>query len=204
MNYPEFFDTVAPIALYDPLSRLLGASRDGLLRFSYLDAVKLAGHSCPTVAGAYLMSARALEALYGAQTPQRGAIIVTIGGRRDEGVHGVIGAVAGLICGAAGEEGFKGLGGVHARCGLLRFDPAQREPMRLQRVDNGYAVAVHYDPSRASLAPIDPSLKAVALGLPLDLEAQRRFGDAWQRNVEAIMNAASEVVWVQACSAPEC
>ncbi|MBN2895893.1 MAG: hypothetical protein JXK05_08415 [Campylobacterales bacterium] len=199
MNYPEFFETVTTITLYDPLSRLLGASSDGLLRFCYLDAVKLAGHSCPTVAGAYLMSVRSLEALYGAQTPQRGGVIVTIGGRRDEGVHGVIGAVAGLICGAAGEEGFKGLGGVHARCHLLRFDPQQSEPMRLQRIDNGHVVAAHYDPSRASLMPIDPELKAAAMGLPLDLEAQRRFGEAWQRNVEAIMNAASEVVRIEAC-----
>ena len=60
MNYPSFFDRVEPISLQDPLSNFLGAFVDGKLDITYLDCVKLAGHSCPTVAGAYLMACKGL------------------------------------------------------------------------------------------------------------------------------------------------
>ena len=51
MKTPTFFDAVAPIAVTDPLSALLGAAEGGRIEYRYVDAVKLAGHSCPTVAG---------------------------------------------------------------------------------------------------------------------------------------------------------
>ena len=40
----------------DPLARFLGAAEDGVIEYTYADTVKLAGHSCPTVASAYLMT----------------------------------------------------------------------------------------------------------------------------------------------------
>lgn len=52
MHYPAFFDDVPAIRLYDPLAEFLGAVDDGVIEYRYLDAVKLAGHSCPTVASA--------------------------------------------------------------------------------------------------------------------------------------------------------
>ena len=51
MRTPGFYDAVAPIVVADPLAALLGATEDGRIEYRYLDAVKLAGHSCPTVAG---------------------------------------------------------------------------------------------------------------------------------------------------------
>ena len=50
MSFPEFFKQVPDITLADPLADFLGAAEGGLLRYGYADAVKLAGHSCPTVA----------------------------------------------------------------------------------------------------------------------------------------------------------
>ncbi|MGP1615771.1 MAG: hypothetical protein ACTS5Y_12055, partial [Pollutimonas bauzanensis] len=64
MSHPSFFDTAARITMYDPLAELLGAADKGLIEYSYTEVVKLAGHSCPTVAGAYLMTLRALKHLY--------------------------------------------------------------------------------------------------------------------------------------------
>jgi len=64
MSYPEFFAAVPRLTLRDPLAELLGAAENGLIEYGYTDAVKLAGHSCPTVAGAYLMTFRALAKLY--------------------------------------------------------------------------------------------------------------------------------------------
>jgi hypothetical protein len=65
MQYPDFYSKIAPIKLYDPLSDFLGAFKEGKLEISYLDCVKLTGHSCPTVAGAYLMAMQGTEMHYG-------------------------------------------------------------------------------------------------------------------------------------------
>lgn len=64
MKHPAFFDEAPRIVVRDPLADLLGAAEGGLLEYRYLDAVRLAGHSCPTVAGAWLMARAALRSLY--------------------------------------------------------------------------------------------------------------------------------------------
>src|SRR5690606_10496369 len=54
MTFPAFFNAIPAIIMQDPLAQLLGAADAGLIEYTYADTVKLAGHSCPTVAGAYL------------------------------------------------------------------------------------------------------------------------------------------------------
>ena len=49
MIYPQFFNKIPTIKLQDDLASFLGAFEDGIIEFSYLDIVKSAGHSCPTV-----------------------------------------------------------------------------------------------------------------------------------------------------------
>ena len=61
MNFPEFFESAPRITVRDPLARFLGAAEDGIIEYTYSDAVKLAGHSCPTVASAYLMTRTAMR-----------------------------------------------------------------------------------------------------------------------------------------------
>lgn len=75
---PAFFDAVARIVMQDPLAEALGAAADGLIEYGYLDAVKLTGHSCPTVAGAYLMTLTALARLYPDAQPRRGELRVEL------------------------------------------------------------------------------------------------------------------------------
>ena len=53
MAFPEFFARVPAVTLRDPLAELLGAAEGGLIEYRFADAVKLTGHSCPTVAGAW-------------------------------------------------------------------------------------------------------------------------------------------------------
>ncbi len=65
MNYQPFFDTIEPVVLQDELARFLGVNDDGIIEISYLDIVKTAGHSCGTVAGAYLSALLGLKALFG-------------------------------------------------------------------------------------------------------------------------------------------
>ena len=76
MHYPEFFDAVPRIRLRDPLAEFLGAFEGGVIEYAYLDAVRLAGHSCPTVASAYWLTRQALRALYGDALPERGGVRV--------------------------------------------------------------------------------------------------------------------------------
>lgn len=71
----SFYDDVEPIKLREPLAEFLGAIEAGEeFIFIYADAVKLAGHSCPDVSGAYKITQKALEALYANDTPVRGEI----------------------------------------------------------------------------------------------------------------------------------
>jgi len=56
MNTPAFFDQAPSIVMHDALAQTLGAAQEGRIEFRYLDAVKLAGHSCPTVAGAWRLT----------------------------------------------------------------------------------------------------------------------------------------------------
>ena len=187
MRYPAFFDQVRPIVLYDPLAEFLGAAADGRIEYRYLDAVKLAGHSCPTVAGAYLMTQKALDALYPGTTPERGAVRVHVRGEMEAGVSGVIANVVGLITGATQQNGFKGIGGRFDRRNLLFFDPGIDTELQFERIDSGAAVSVAY---RADLVPGSARLKSLIgkLGTEgLSAVEQREFGDEWQVRVRRIL-----------------
>ncbi len=58
MKYPKFFDNIEHIVLQDGLSATLGSTEEGIIDISYLEIVKMAGHSCAVVSGAYLMTLR--------------------------------------------------------------------------------------------------------------------------------------------------
>ena len=98
MSLRAFFADAPRITVRDALSEFLGASDDGLIEYGYADAVRVAGHSCPTVAGAYLMALAGLRALYPDATPERGGIEVVMNGGEDEGTFndddGMIRAIA--------------------------------------------------------------------------------------------------------------
>ena len=61
MSYPKYYDDVEKIELKDPLAEFLGSFEDGKITLKYINSVKSAGHCCPTVAGAYLMTLKALR-----------------------------------------------------------------------------------------------------------------------------------------------
>ena len=189
MKYPNFFNNVPTITLYDPLAKLLGAFKDGMITYSYLDAVKLAGHSCPTVAGAYLMLLRALEALYDNNIPVRGNIIVTCKDARNFGVTGVIANVFTLVSGAAAEEGFRGLNGRYSRNNLLHFSAAQNVPFIFTCKDSNKSVSVIYNPSAVVLQPIPPELMQAITTSNATPEMENNFAQIWQQNVKTILEA---------------
>ena len=188
MKYPAFFDHAPRIAMRDPLADFLGAAEGGLLEYQYLDAVRLAGHSCPTVAGAYLMARAAVRALYPDAPAERGGITVSMPANADEGVTGVMAQVFTLITGAAAENGFHGIGGHFVRKSLLSYDANSRSgTIQFARRDNGQAVAVELD---TSVVPAPRNLRELlgaALSPEATLEQRNAFGSAWQGRVECML-----------------
>jgi hypothetical protein len=187
MAFPDFFEQVPVITLRDPLAEVLGAAEGGVIEYRYADAVKLAGHSCPTVAGAWLMASRALAALYPDSLPERGNIRVELRAPQDVGTAGVVGGVLGLITGAAGDGGFKGLGGHHVRRDLLRFGAGLDADARLIRLDTGAAVLLDYHPEAVSPAPRVAPLMARVVGGVADDQERAEFARLWQDRVRRIL-----------------
>ena len=190
MKYPLFFDKVDAIQLYDPLSDFLGAFEEGKVEIGYLDCVKQAGHSCPTVAGAYLMTMVGLKVLYGSKLPQRGNIYVGMKGKKTEGTIGVIGNIISFIVGASGEEGFKGIQGKFSRDHLLAYDQKMMGEVTLRRMDNDTSVSLSYDPS---IIPgdhrIKPLMGKILQGKASDQE-ESIFKELWQSRVKEILLSA--------------
>ena len=194
-RFPEFFDRAPQLLMRDPLAQFLGATPDGVMAYRYQDAVKLAGHSCPTVAGAYLMVVKGLSALYGSDIPERGGIEVLMRDGRDEGTTGVIANVAMLLTGAAPETGFAGVGPMRlfGRRDLLAFGSGdERGEMLLRRRNTGAAVAVSYTPSIAPWPAEMQTLMPLAVSGRADDAQLKRFGEIWQERVEAVLTKLAD------------
>lgn len=197
MTYPDFFDTIDIIKVKDPLSQVLGAFEMGEYEFSYLDVVKSAGHSCPTVAGAYIITLEALKALYPNQRAVRGNIKVEFEESLGEGVAGVISNVISQITGATDKSGFKGLQGQFARHSLMSFDKdISNASARFTRLDNGKAISVTYNPEAVKANPkMIKLMKTLGSGeaRPQDV---KEFGVMWQDRVKRIFENIDAVVEV--------
>lgn len=187
MHTPAFFDQAPTIVVHDALAQLLGATQDGTLEYRYLDAVKLAGHSCPTVAGAWLMTRAALARLYPGQMPRRGEVRLELRDAQDAGVVGVMASVAALVTGAAGVGGFKGLAGRHARRDLLAFGVPMHGEMRFTRLDNGQRAEVsHHVEAVPRPAGLMEKMQA-ALAPHADGAKREAFARIWQNWVRTIL-----------------
>ncbi len=187
MKYPAFFDKVPSIALQDPLSDFLGAFEEGKLEIGYLDCVKLAGHSCPTVAGAYLMARKGLERLYPDGLPQRGQIHVAMKEDEATGVTGVVCNVISFIAGANGVSGFKGIGGHFSRDNLVSYNVPMDGEVTLTRLDTDDRVTLTYTPSVVPADPMMQPLMGKALQGMATPEEEATFGRLWQQRVEKIL-----------------
>lgn len=196
MSYPKFFDSVESIKVVDPLSNVLGAFEEGLYEITFLEVVKAAGHSCPTVAGAYLITLEGLKALYPDARAVRGEIKVEFRDPMEEGVAGVIGNVVSQITGATEKSGFKGLGGKFARHSLMKFNANINSSIRLTRADNGKSVDVYYDPSSIGGSPKMQMLMQKMMGGMASKEEAKEFGALWQDRVERIMANIPSVIKV--------
>jgi hypothetical protein len=192
MAFPAFYDKAPRIQMRDPLSDLLGASEKGLIEYSYEDAVRLAGHSCPTVAGTWLMLARGLKHLYADGAPERGAIWVKFPEPQTSGVTGVMAAIATLVTGATLDAGFKGLAGQFDRRGLLFFSAPVKGSMSLERTDTGASATLLLDTSSVPAPPDMGHLLGQCLGGQASPEDRRRFGELWQERVRLMLTEMAD------------
>jgi hypothetical protein len=206
-----FLRQVEPIMMREPLAAVLGAFTDpeapggDTLEYRFTDAVKMAGHCCPTVSGAYLICLLALKELYVGETPVRGEIAVTAYGGADEAVYGVMSQVISLITGAAAATGFKGLAGRFVRKGLLDFSTEKPDPaamaFQFRRMDPGaadgasvlakflpWAVPFPEGKSRRS----GELLPGVAAGTATPDET-REFRDLWMEKIHAMLIERREI-----------
>lgn len=188
MDFPDFFAAAPVIRTRDPLADFLGAAAAGVLEYRFADAVRLAGHSCPTVAAAFLMTRRALALLYPDALPVRGEIRVDLRQDRDAGTTGVTASIATLVTGATADSGFRGLGGQFNRRDRLFFgQPLAAGDLRFTRLDTGTAVEtaarLEHVPGDARIGALMPACLA---GAASAAEAAL-FRSLWQDRVRRLL-----------------
>jgi len=195
MHYPKFYDEIKPIIFKDNLANLLGAFEDGIIAFTYLDVVKATGHSCPTVAGAYLLMQKATEELYiGDRLPVRGEIEVFMKDDIKEGVTGIMANVFSHLCGATDLSGFKGLR--FNRTGLLHFNQKFNGDFKFKRTDSGREIRLNYD---QSIIQSNPKVIELMLLVEKNMATPQQLAEfkaLWQQRVQEIFKNADKVITI--------
>ncbi len=173
------------IKIHDPLASFLGGPAP-VERFNITlqDCARLAGHLCPSVAGAFLISRAAVQELFSEGVCVRGTLAVDIAEAHDSGATGPMAHVFSFVMGAWDESGFGGLGGERfRRRNLLTYSSPKATPgwIRFHHLPSGRVIEVGYRPERA---PFEPAPNA-------------DFASNWQARVSAILAAAEQVIEVR-------
>jgi hypothetical protein len=185
---------VDQIEIRDPVAEALGVLEPGdPFVITYTDAVKEAGHSCPTASGAYRIAQLGLDALYPDSYPVRSEIEVQAPRSRDGATYGVMSRIISYVTGATEDDGFRGLaGGYGGRSDLLHFDafdPDTAEPaFRFRRTDTDETVQVTYHVSEVpDGGPAIGNLQQILDGTASD-QQRGAFADAWHRRVQVVLS----------------
>jgi hypothetical protein len=193
MKYPKFFDAIETIKIKDDLAEVLGACEDGVIEYSYLDVVKSAGHSCPTIAGAYLMIKEGLKEF---DNPKRGQINAYLKDAQDDGVTGVTSNVIAQITGATCQSGFHGIAGKFDRRNLMHFNADIDSSLRL--IDaSGKIVDLHYNPNKIPPHSTLQGLMQKVMSQQASQNAIEEFKKLWQERVEQILKSPSQVLTIK-------
>lgn len=124
-SYPAYYSSLDRIVLKDVMTRFFNVNSKGILSYGLEDAAKTAGHVCPAITGAFLMTQAGVEALaqsYRDQPSQypvtsydqddkviyRGGIKITMSGEGNQGgAPDAMANVMSMITGAKAVSGFK-------------------------------------------------------------------------------------------------
>lgn len=153
------------IKVHDSFAAFLGGPADvENFSISIIDAARLAGHLCPSIAGAFVMTRAAVKALFPkTNTCERGQVKIDVAGAANEGVLGPITQVMTYITGACAENGFGGLQGEFVRRNLLSYNSKKVSPgvFRFERIDTGEVIEVSYHPNRAKTSNSVTQIEAI-------------------------------------------
>lgn len=179
------------VAVYEPFAEFLMAGQEEYqFSISLLDVVRFAGHACPSMVGAFLISQRAIQELFPeTNTCIRGQVAIEIPTSSDQGATGPIANVFSMIFGAWEKVGFGGLQGKFVRRGLLKFS-AEGVPQGVFRFHNlltGAKVDISYHPSKADVK-VD-MIKPDTENLP--------FQKMWRMKITAILQAPEDYISVR-------
>lgn len=177
-NFSEF-----KIKVNEPFAQYLMADKDEYeFSISLLDVVRFAGHACPSMIGAFLISQRAVKELFPeSNTCVRGQVAIEIPSSADQGATGPISNVFSMIFGAWEKSGFGGLQGNFVRRNLLKYDATgiPRGTFRFYNLQTGKHVDISYDPSGAEVSA-DPD--------------KTPFQKIWRMKIETILKNPEKFV----------
>ncbi|QLD86184.1 hypothetical protein HWV23_10770 [Natronomonas halophila] len=188
---------VDPIEIRDPVAEALGVLEPGEpFVITYTDAVKEAGHSCPTASGAYRIVQLGLDTLYPDSYPVRSEVEVQAPGSRDDATYGVMSRIISYVTGATEDDGFSGLaGGYGGRRDLLHFDAFDTDTtdptFRFRRTDTDETVQVTYHVTDVpDGGPAIGNLQQILDGTASE-QQREAFADAWHRRVQVVLSDES-------------
>lgn len=191
MEYPAFYEEIEHIVLIDKLSDFLGSTENGVIDISYLDVVKMAGHSCVLVSGTYLLALKGLKKLYGTALPVRGEIKVEIRDQLQDGNTGALAQVLSNITGATADTGFRGINGNFNRRNLLFYGADISSQVRFTRLDTGASVVLNYTPNKVINSGV---IMQKGLNPDATEDSRKEFHIQWQEMIKTIFNNADEVI----------
>ena len=185
-----YIDEVPPIVMIEPYFQIFGQSKVAV-PYYYEGAVKLAGHSCGATTGAWIITKKALDALYpGDEIPVRGQIKVEAPGAEDEWFTGVFGEIIAYVTGAAPKTGFIGAEFGEANDLFIRQNKMTypetatgTQPPKMEwiftRTDTGRKVSVNFN--LAIITPIaTEDRQAMGAKLAKGLASQEEADDYYQ------------------------
>jgi hypothetical protein len=195
MQYLGFFDDIEKIIMQDELAQFLGVNKDGVIEFGYPDIVKTSGHSCATVAGAYLIALYGLKALYGQEIPRRGEIKIELKKSPRDDNTGVIACVLSNITGATTDYGFGGIPtGKFNRRDLLSYDASIESDVKFTRLDTNKEVYINYRPQNI----VNPmKILMSAIGPNATEEDKKTFPVRFQEMVKTLFANADKVIEIR-------
>lgn len=190
-NWTVHYDDADPIEIRDPVAEALAVLEPGEpFVITYADAVKAAGHSCPTAAGAFRIAQVGLDALYPDAFPVRGDVEVLAGGPKDDATYGVMSRLISYITGASEVDGFGGLAGGHGgRKNMLSFaDFGTDEPtFAFRRTDTGDIVEVTYHVGNVPDAGMATQYLPRLIDGEATAEEREAFRKAWHDRVRTVL-----------------
>lgn len=174
------------ILVHEPFAEFLSADKEEYsFPISLLDVVRFAGHACPSMVGAFVISQRAVQELFpDTGVLIRGQVAVELGSSVDRGATGPISNVFSMIFGAWDKSGFGGIQGNFVRRGLLSYDVSDLLPgtYRFRHLETGKTIEIFYDSSQVDLKG--------------DLSGHS-FQEIWRMKIRRVVVESSKVLTVK-------